>query len=421
MNRIMSSAIVIAGLVFALGGAVSWGQVPNTNDKSEAIFTFNTGGGTGALGSPLLSGVDNTAYGYQTLFGNTTGNYNTASGTGALYANTTGSSNTASGAFALKSNTTGSNNTACGDEALYANTTGGNNTATGFRALILNTNSYNNTATGAFALFSNTTGGENTASGRDALTFNATGYFNTATGRSAIRNNSKGDANTAQGYSALLVNTTGSYNTALGYEALYNSTGSRNTAVGYNAGIHLQSGDNNIYLGNTGPSTESTTMRLGSVQTRTFIAGVKGVPISGAMVTINNAGQLGIVASSARYKRDIADMRERSQGLYQLRPVTFRYKQDAQGQRQYGLIAEDVAKVYPELVTKGADGKVESVQYHELIPMLLNEVQRQQQEIVELKAQTQQVAELKAQNAALAARLERLEQGATRTATAATR
>jgi len=124
-------------------------------------------------------------------------------------------------------------------------------------------------------------------------------------------------------------------------------------------------------------------------------------------------------------------MRDRSQGLYQLRPVTFRYKQDPQGPRQYGLIAEEVATVYPELVTRGTDGKVESVQYHELIPMLLNEVQHQQQkletqaqELAALKAQAQEVAELKAQNeeqraqnAALAARLERLETGAVRTAT----
>jgi hypothetical protein len=145
-------------------------------------------------------------------------------------------------------------------------------------------------------------------------------------------------------------------------------------------------------------------MRLGQGQTRTFIAGIAGVPISGATVTINNAGQLGIVASSARYKRDIHDMGERSQGMYHLRPVTFRYKQDTQGQRQYGLVAEEVVKVYPELVTKGADGKVESVQYHELIPLLLNEVQHQQQEIAELRA-----------------RLERVEAGTARTVTAATR
>src|SRR5262249_52565053 len=155
-------------------------------------------------------------------------------------------------------------------------------------------------------------------------------------------------------------------------------------------------------------ASESNTMRLGqdAVTTngvtsgiaRTFIAGIKGVPISGATVTIDNTGQLGIVASSARYKRDIQDMGARSQGLYHLRPVTFRYKQDPQGQQQYGLIAEEVAQVYPELVTKGADGKVESVQYHELIPMLLNEVQHQQQALraqsQHFRAQAQRLAEL---------------------------
>src|SRR5207249_7425207 len=161
-------------------------------------------------------------------------------------------------------------------------------------------------------------------------------------------------------------------------------------------------------------------------QTRTFIAGIYSTTLASGSpkaVYINSSGQAGVLASSARYKRDIHEMGESSQGLYQLRPVTFQYKQDPQGQRQYGLIAEEVAKVYPELVVWGAKGEAESVQYHELIPMLLNEVQHQQQEIVELKAQAQQVAELKAQNeeqrtqnAALATRLERLEQEAARAA-----
>src|SRR5262249_26773649 len=195
-------------------------------------------------------------------------------------------------------------------------------------------------------------------------------------GFKALGSNTTGTFNTAVGYNARFTNTNGTSNLALGYQALYNDvTGSSNLALGVNAGFHLMSGDSNVYLGNTGVGTESNTMRLGQylTHTRTFIAGIAGVPISGAEVTINNVGQLGIVASSARYKRDIQDMRERSQGLYQLRPVTFRYKQDSQGQRQYGLIAEEVVKVYPELVTKGADGKEESVQYHELIPMLLKE------------------------------------------------
>src|SRR5262249_30484451 len=148
--------------------------------------------------------------------------------------------------------------------------------------------------------------------------------------------------------------------------------------------------------------------------------GIRGVAVgsSGVQVLINSNGQLGTLVSSARYKRDIQDMQDSSQGLYHLRPVRFRYKQDPNGQPQYGLIAEEVAKVYPELVTKGADGKMESVQYHELIPMLLNEVQHQQQK---LETQSQELAELKAQNAALVERLGRLEAATTHTATAVTR
>src|SRR5262249_9040864 len=159
-----------------------------------------------------------------------------------------------------------------------------------------------------------------------------------------------------------------------------------NLALGFNAGYHLSSGNNNIYLGHTGGGTESDTMRLGqnfvnpngviTGITHTLIAGIRGVNVggSGVPVVINSNGQLGTSVSSARYKRDIRDMRERSQGLYQLRPVTFRYKQEPRGPRQYGLIAEEVAEVYPELVVRGAKGEVESVQYQALIPMLLNEV-----------------------------------------------
>ena len=354
MNRVLSSAVVVAGFVFTLGGAASWGQVPNTNDKSDTHG--NTGGGTGALKNPSLSGTNNSAYGNDALEDNTSGSFNTASGADALQLNTTGGQNTAYGADALEDN-----------------------------------------ATGSF----------NTASGVNALVDNTTGSFNTASGVEALEDNTSGSFNTASGVNALEDNTTGAYNTALGYQALIHSAGSRNLALGFNAGYNLSSGGSNIYLGNTGLATESYTMRLRqpSAQTRTFIAGIAGVAVSGSQVLINSQGQLGVPLSSSRYKRDIAAMGERSQGLYQLRPVTFRYKQDSQGQRQYGLVAEEVVKVYPELVTKGADGKVEAVQYHELIPMLLNEVQHQQQEIAELKAQAQQVADLKA-------RLERLEAGA---------
>src|SRR5262249_25421205 len=209
------------------------------------------------------------------------------------------------------------------------------------------------------------------------------------------------------------------------------STGNRNTALGPGAGKTLVSGDNNIYVANFGVATESNVMRLGQDQTATFVAGIFGKPVNGATVFVTSSGQLGTQVSSARYKRDIHPLGEQSQKLHQLRPVSFRYKQDPQGVQQYGLVAEEVATVYPELVVRGTDGKVESVRYQELIPLLVNEAQQQQrmldkqsQELTAVKAQNtalaaqnadlRAAAELRdevqrAQTAALAARLERLE------------
>ena len=161
-------------------------------------------------------------------------------------------------------------------------------------------------------------------------------------------------------------------NTALGYQALQNSTGNKNIAVGAEAGAALTSGNKNIYLGHPGAASESRTMRLGSVQTKTFIAGVTTAAVTGTNVVINASGQLGVPLSSARYKRDIETMGARSAGLLKLRPVTFAYTHDGPGVRQYGLIAEEVATVYPELVTHTATGEVQAVRYQELIPMLVN-------------------------------------------------
>jgi trimeric autotransporter adhesin len=311
------------------------------------------------------------------------------------------------------------------------------NTAGGTNALQNTTGGIFNTADGFFALQSNTIGSVNTALGFEALFNSATGFNNTAAGGFALYNNTMGFSNTASGVDALFSNTTGFNNTAFGAFALFShTTGINNTAVGVGAGGTLTIGSNNIYLGNSGgTATESNTMRLGGVgvQAQTFIAGIFGVPVSGgSAVLINSTGQLGIQASSARYKHDIQPMGAHSRGLLQLRPVIFRYKEDAQDERQYGLIAEEVAKVYPELVTRGVNGDVEAVRYHEVIPMLLNEVQHQQRQ---LATQAQELATLKAQNArlraavvhqqerdaALAARLERLEAAAAHAATLASR
>ncbi len=277
-----------------------------------------------------------------------------------------------------------------------------------------------NTAGGTDALANNTTGTNNTAFGDFALLSNTTGSSNTASGHRALLSNTSGQRNTASGFDALLENTTGIRNTAVGVNALRHTTASDNIAVGLNAGIDLTTGANNIAIGNRGEAGEANTIRVGSaVQTQTFIAGINGAMVNnGVTVLINADGQLGTVVSSARYKHAIRDMGAQSRQLGQLRPVTFQYKQDPQGERHYGLIAEEVAQVYPELVTRGAEGQVEAVQYHELIPLLLNELQHQQQELVELRAQNESLRaalkqrdeEQRAQNAALAARLAQLEE-----------
>jgi Chaperone of endosialidase len=438
------------GLVLLLWGGLSWGQVPSTNDVSD--HHQNTAGGTGALEAtnicPTCGGNYNTAYGYQALYSNDYGRGNTASGYETLYHNNTGFFNTASGYRALYNNLDSYHNTAFGAYALYSSTWGGNNTASGYQALYSNNGGSSNTASGYQALYSNIGGSSNTASGYRAL-YNSRGSYNTASGYEALQGNTTGTSNTASGYRALYnndgdyntaygtdtlgSNTTGSYNTAYGTDTLgSNTTGHGNIALGYRAGFNLTGGSNNIYLGNTGVATESKTMRLGQGQTRTFIAGIASVPMSGSAVVISSTGQLGIQVSSARYKHDIQPMGARSQGLFQLRPVTFRYMNDPQGQRQYGLIAEEVAKVYPELITRDANGEVESVRYQELIPMLLNELQHQQQQVVELRTQHERLRTIavqlqkrekaqQAQNAALAARLERLEEAAARAAVLASR
>jgi hypothetical protein len=221
-----------------------------------------------------------------------------------------------------------------------------------------------NVAIGDLTLFDNTTGEGNTAAGGGALTSNTTGAGNTATGAGALTSNTKG-----------------SRNTAAGVDALFNSTGSNNVGVGQAGGSNLTTGDNNIDIGNSGVGAESNVIRIGTVgaQKATFIAGIfNAVKEKKACdVTVDAAGQLGCVRSSARYKRDIRDMGDASDKLMKLRPVTFRYKADSTSTQQYGLIAEEVEKVYPELVIDDASGNAEMVTYQVLPAMLLNEVQKQ--------------------------------------------
>jgi Chaperone of endosialidase len=289
-------------------------------------------------------------------------NGNTFLGDDALINNTTGSANTATGFQALFSNTTGFSNTAHGAGALYSTTTGNSNTATGTAALGLNTIGGSNTATGRDSLGSNTTGNSNTADGYKALTSNRTGGANTATGHSALISNTTGEFNTADGTGALLINT----------------TGNNNIALGASAGTNLTTGSNNIDIGNSGRGGESGVMRIGTEgqQTATFIAGIKTSPLAVAVaVAVTPAGQLGVRASSERYKEAIKPMDKASEAILALKPVTFRYKKELDPKRapQFGLVAEEVAKVDPDLVVADDQGKPFTVRYEEVNAMLLNE------------------------------------------------
>jgi hypothetical protein len=297
----------------------------------------------------------------------------------------------------------GADNTAIGINAFNTNTTGTANTASGFQALYSNTTGWENTASGYNALFRNTTGYQNTASGSSALFSSSIGLWNTADGAGALQSNTTGSSNTASGYDALQANTTGSQNTASGSSALFsNTTGSSNTALGFLAGYYSNgafTGSNNIYIGeNVSPAAagESNVIRIGNNQTATYIAGISGHGGGGNAVYVASNGQLGTVASSRRYKDDIEDMGDASSGLMKLRPVAFHYKPEyANGPRtlQYGLIAEDVAEVYPDLVQYDPKtGQPQTVYYHLVNAMLLNEVQKQQREISALKEQNKEIS-----------------------------
>ncbi len=311
----------------------------------------------------------------------------------------------------------GMTNTFLGLNAGNSTMTGFDNTAVGSSALRNNTSGGANTGIGAFALLANTTGVSNTASGLSALVNNTTGNFNTASGAGALSSNTAGSSNTAIGDSALVFNAGGS-NTAIGDRALLNNTtGSGNVAIGAGAGSFLTTGSNNICLGNGGAVGESGTIRIGFVQTRAFIAGVRDVTtgIGNAIpVLIDSNGQLGTVSSSARAKEQIRDMAERSSALLKLRPVTFHYKGQSQASNplHFGLIAEEVEEVLPELVVHRPTGEAETVLYHEMPAMLLNELQKQQRRIeqqnetittlrTEKDEQRQQLTALEARLAAL--------------------
>ena len=284
---------------------------------------------------------------------------------------------TAVGHGAMEFTTSGSQNTATGYLALRNNVTGAGNTATGFRALE-NTQSRYNTGTGWKALHNNASGHENTADGADALLNNQTGSINTANGSAALHNNTTGNFNTATGAHALEANT----------------TGNKNIALGITAGQNLTTGDNNIDIGNEGVSAEANTIRIGdAAHTRTFIAGISGANIGkGVVVEVDASGQLGARASSRRFKQEIKPMDKASEAILALKPVTFRYKKelDPEGTPQFGLVAEEVEKVNPDLVARDRDGKPYTVRYEAVNAMLLNEFLKEHKAFIEEQRKVQE-------------------------------
>jgi trimeric autotransporter adhesin len=348
----------------------------------------------------------NTAEGNFALLNLTTGLFNTAVGLFSLAANTNGNSNTGVGASALRNNTTGSANTAVGADALNRNQNGFDNTAVGIQALFANTFGHFNTALGSDSLHSNRTGDANTALGVAALANNNANQ-NTAVGCRALVSNTTGFINTAVGYATLFKNTTGLGNTAIGMKALENdTTGGGNIAVGVRAGSSIVTGNSNIHIGNSGLPGDSETMRIGQFQTATYIAGISGQTASGgAAVFVNTDGKLGTLTSSARFKTDIKPMDNTSEAILALKPVTFRYKKEIDTQRtpQFGLIAEDVEKVNPDLVVRDKEGKPYSVRYEAVSAMLLNEFLKARRQI---DVQQKQIDALTAGLQKVSARLE---------------
>ena len=378
LNAFMLVAIALSPTAKAVSPPPDGGYAnANTAEGGNALFSLTTG-------------AQNTAIGNLALFSNTTGSFNTANGSGTLEFNTTGNSNTANGNGALLSNTTADENTAIGAQTLQFNTTGADNTATGFQALYGNTTGGGDTATGAYALISNTTGNRNTAIGGSSLPANTTGFRNTGAGFASLFNNSTGNLNTATGWSSLFNNSTGSFNIALGYKA----------------GENLTTGDNNIDVGSLGGAGDANTVRIGNqvagtddvgfphpAHTATYIAGIANTTLTtntAPVVVDTTTGQLGhaMATSSQRFKDDIKPMAKASEAILSLKPVTFHYKQEFDPTRspQFGLVAEEVEKINPDLVTRGHDGKAYGVRYEAVNAMLLNEFLKEHRKVEDLKS-----------------------------------
>jgi trimeric autotransporter adhesin len=406
---------------FTLAIALCWIALsPPTKAQcpSNCSNDSNTSVGNNAL--PATIGFNNTAVGSAALNADTTGSFNVAIGGGALQSNTTGQQNMAIGAEALL-NSNGNFNMGIGFRTLFTNTTGSRNSGVGAAALRNNTTASDNTAIGSTALRENTTGEFNTAVGSNALNANTTSSDNVAVGDSALAvyngtNLGIDGFNTALGSIALSALTEGFQNTAVGRRALeFVTTGNNNVAVGWRTGDGITTGSGNTFIGTLAGSlapaigTYNNTILLGisgdangnNPDGRAYIGSVRGVTTGdgdGIAVLIDSSGQLGTSNSSRRFKDGIETMDHKvSEAILKLKPVTFHYKdldtKKAHDTPQYGLIAEDVAEVSPDLIFRDKDGLPLTVRYDAVNVMLLNEflkehkrVEEQQASIAELKS-----------------------------------
>jgi hypothetical protein len=395
------TSLSTAGTVNTPTNPIDFSQLKNVPAASAGDITSVVAGngltGGGTTGDVTLSanfagsGAATTVA--RSDHNHTIGQQNTRVGLDALPVNTSGDFNSAFGQGALFSNTTGVHNTALGYRTLFFNVGGSSNVAVGIAALDNNVSGNSNTAVGAAAMVSNVSAGQNVGIGSFALNSMTTGLWNIGIGDGALFNFTGGNSNVAVGQAGLGVL----------------ASGDSNIAVGREAGAGLSNGSRNIYIGNSGFPTESDKIRIGNplnVNARTYIAGIRGVTTANndaIPVLISGEGQLGTVSSSARFKEDIRDMGDASRGLLGLRPVQFRYRQptkDGSKPVHYGLIAEEVALTMPRLVDFDSTGTPTTVYYHILPAMLLNEIQRQERELVSLR---KSVAALEAAVAALQA------------------
>lgn len=415
-------------ILFPSGDITSIGVGPDALSVLATSPAYNIAVGPYALYSDS-TGIKNVAIGYSALSSNTSGSNNFAVGLNALTSNTTGSLQVAVGSAALAGNS-GADNTAIGfgaiggigngtqnvgigqsamakstssngavaigATALYACTDGCSySTAIGFSALNAS-NAVRNVAIGAYALGSLTSGIDNVVVGTESALQLTGGIDNVVLGIGSLTNDLTGDYNVAIG-DLVLVSATGNDNTSVGHgSGVAITTGTNNTLFGFQAGNNVTTGSNNIEIGTAGTAADNNTIQIGvqGTQTQTTVAGIYGTIVTGSAVYVTSTGQLGMLGSSERFKTDIAPMPALSAKLSQLRPVIFHYKTDPKRIQQYGLIAEEVDKVYPELVIRDDHGKIQGVRYEELAPMLLNEIQKQHQIIA---AQATEIRDLKQQ------------------------